>query len=180
MLNEVYDELDELISNFDVYKVETINEKYMVASGIPKENGNRHAAEIARLSLAFVRRIRNLREESSRFPRISPRIGIHSGNAVAGVIGSKMPRFCLFGETINLASRMETSGVAGRIQISGTTKTILELTQADAFLIKSRGDVDIKGKGCLETFWLLDRKRSKGEGVWDFYQTSEKPLNEEE
>lgn len=62
LLNEVYENLDKLISNFDVYKVETINEKYMVASGIPKENGNQHAAEIARLALAFLRKIRRYSE----------------------------------------------------------------------------------------------------------------------
>ncbi len=133
-----------MIGNFDVYKVESINEKYMVASGIPKENGNNHASEIAKLSLAIIKRILMLREESSRFPHITPRIGVNSGNAVAGVIGSKMPRFCLFGETINLASRMETHGLPGRIQISATTKAILDLTSANNFVMKSRGLVDIK------------------------------------
>ena len=96
-MNDIHKELERLIHNFDVYKVETINDKYMVVSGIPRENGNQHASEIARLSLAFMRKIRQMREESSLFPRIFPRIGIHSGNAVGGVVGSKMPRFSLFG-----------------------------------------------------------------------------------
>ena len=100
--------------------------------------------EIARLSLAFLRQMRIMREESSRFPEIYARMGIHSGNTVAGVIGSKMPRFCLFGETINLASRMETNGEPRRIQISSTTKTLLDLTEASSYVTKARGPIHIK------------------------------------
>ena len=107
-------------------------------------SGNKHAAEIARLSISFLKKIRNLREESSRFPNVHPQIGVNTGNAVGGVIGSKMPRFCLFGETINLASRMESHGEPGRIQISGNTKTLLELTDAEGYLIKSRGNIKVK------------------------------------
>ena len=106
--------------------------------------GNQHASEIARMSIAFIKKIRNLREETSKFPNIYPQIGIHSGNAVGGVIGSKMPRFCLFGETINLASRMESTGEPGRIQISTNTKTLLELTESEGYTIKSRGTISVK------------------------------------
>ena len=106
--------------------------------------GNRHVDEIARLALAFLRQMRIMREESSRFPEIYARMGIHSGNTVAGVIGSKMPRFCLFGETINLASRMETNGEPRRIQISATTKTLLDLTEASSYVTKARGPIHIK------------------------------------
>ena len=161
LLNSIYHVLDKTISYFDVYKVETINDKYMVVSGVPTPNGNRHADEIARLSLAFMKKMQEMRDESSRFPDISARIGIHSGNTVAGVVGNKMPRFCLFGETINLASRMETNGGPAKIQISSTTKTLLDLTEASSFATKARGPVDIKGIGIMETFWLLGRKSDR-------------------
>ena len=124
----------------------------MIVSGIPKEIGNRHASEISRLALAFMRKIRQLRDESTLFPRIFPRIGIQSGSAVGGVVGSKMPRFCLYGETVNLASQFEAESDPGRIQIGYNTKTLLELTEFGNYTIMQRGSIKIKGIG-----WSISR-----------------------
>ncbi|KAK3100996.1 hypothetical protein FSP39_000087 [Pinctada imbricata] len=110
LLNDLYTCFDATINNFDVYKVETIGDSYMVASGLPKRNGTLHAKHIADMALAILKevfafKIRHLPEEN-----LKVRIGLHSGTVVAGVVGLTMPRYCLFGDTVNTASRMESSG----------------------------------------------------------------------
>jgi class 3 adenylate cyclase len=79
-----------------------------------------------------------MKENSVQFPKIDIRIGIHTGNTMAGIIGSKMPRYYLFGETVKVACTMETTGAPGKIQISAATKNLLELTQSGAYSMTSR------------------------------------------
>jgi guanylate cyclase len=84
-----------------------------------------------------------MKESSVKFPNIDIKIGIHTGNTMAGIIGSKMPRYCLFGETVKVASRMESTGAPGQIHISAATKNLLELTQNGAYSMTSRGEIDV-------------------------------------
>ncbi|XP_055339559.1 atrial natriuretic peptide receptor 1-like [Paramacrobiotus metropolitanus] len=156
LLNGVYSAFDVVLAEFDVYKVETVNDSYMVASGLPQRNGQRHAPEVAQMALRLVGIQLNSPLKDGNTLQL--RIGIHSGPCVAGIVGLRMPRYCLFGDTINTASRMESHGAAAKIHLSPTTKHLL--SAHGGFLIQSRGSIPIKGKGEMETFWLLGLKLS--------------------
>ncbi|KAL5020119.1 hypothetical protein ScPMuIL_003011 [Solemya velum] len=110
LLNDLYTCFDNIIDHHDVYKVETIGDAYMVVSGLPVRNGIEHAGEIARLSLAILENIVHFRMRHKPETQLRARIGLHSGPVCAGVVGQKMPRYCLFGDTVNTASRMESNG----------------------------------------------------------------------
>nr|CAD2149329.1 unnamed protein product [Meloidogyne enterolobii] len=154
LLNGLYTAFDGIIDSHDVYKVETIGDGYLVCSGIPRKNGNDHAKEISELAFAFLRTVSTFRVDHLPNERVNLRIGIHTGPAVAGVVGLTMPRYCLFGDTVNTASRMESNGRPGRIHISTTTNHYLT-NIIGGYVTEPRGEVIIKGKGVMETFWLL-------------------------
>ncbi|XP_062537576.1 guanylate cyclase soluble subunit beta-1 isoform X2 [Armigeres subalbatus] len=159
MLNELYtifDELTDSKSNSNIYKVETVGDKYMAVSGLPDECEN-HAKCIARLALDMMDMARNVKMGSES---VQITIGIHSGEVVTGVIGNRMPRYCLFGNTVNLTSRTETTGVHGKINISETTYKLLcePVNQDPSFNLEYRGPVVMKGKPEPMDCWFLTRK----------------------
>uniref|UniRef100_A0A914E7A9 Guanylate cyclase n=1 Tax=Acrobeloides nanus TaxID=290746 RepID=A0A914E7A9_9BILA len=110
MLNDLYSVFDGIISEHDVYKVETIGDGYLCVSGLPHRNGNDHAKNIANMSLAFLKSLDRFSIPHLPGERINLRIGVHTGGVVAGVVGLSMPRYCLFGDSVNTAARMESSG----------------------------------------------------------------------
>ncbi|XP_068605722.1 guanylyl cyclase C [Brachionichthys hirsutus] len=153
MLNDIYKHFDSILDHHDVYKVETIGDAYMVASGLPKRNGDRNAVDIALMALDMLAFVGTF--ELLHLPGIPLwiRIGVHSGPCAAGVVGNKMPRYCLFGDTVNTASRMESTGLPLRIHTSQSTINILQRTGCK-FEHETRGETYLKGKGKEMTYWL--------------------------
>ncbi|KAI1286498.1 Atrial natriuretic peptide receptor 1 [Halotydeus destructor] len=152
LLNELYSCFDSILSNFDVYKVETIGDAYMVVSGLPVRNGPEHVREIAQMALALRDAVSCFEVRHKPGHKLGLRAGIHSGQCAAGVVGMKMPRYCLFGDTVNTASRMETTSEAMKIHVSEPTKKLLDVF--GTFELTLRGDVLVKGKGKMTTHWL--------------------------
>ncbi|XP_070154305.1 atrial natriuretic peptide receptor 1 isoform X3 [Polyergus mexicanus] len=151
-LNDLYSTFDNIIGFYDVYKVETIGDAYMVASGLPERNGDEHAREIGLMALAILDAVKSFTIMHKQNTQLSVRIGVHSGPVCAGVVGQRMPHYCLFGDTVNTASRMESSGLPLRIHVSEATKNILD--KFKTFDLELRGEVELKGKGKVTSYWL--------------------------
>ncbi|CAD5114761.1 DgyrCDS3804 [Dimorphilus gyrociliatus] len=157
LLNELYTKFDSLAEPqiYDVYKVETVGDKYMLASGLPERSG-RHAKNIALVALDMMDIVRELQVDGQN---IRLTIGIHSGEVVAGVVGQKLPRYAVFGSTVCLASRMESTGLTDCINISETTFECLqtEENRDEQFEIKKRGLVPMKGRKEPMACYILSR-----------------------
>lgn len=160
LLNDLYNGFDAIIEEHSVYKVESIGDGYLCVSGLPIRNGFTHIKEIAELSLTFRDFVDLFKIAPLPSERVQLRIGINTGPCVAGVVGLSMPRYCLFGDTVNTASRMESNGRAGHIHMSEDSHSLLYREYHADYETQSRGEVIIKGKGVMETFWLTGRRGS--------------------
>ncbi|ORZ30318.1 adenylate and guanylate cyclase catalytic domain-domain-containing protein [Catenaria anguillulae PL171] len=152
LLDTLYCVFDEIILGYNVYKVETVGDSYVCVAGVPESAPNQ-ASEIAKLALHFSRAISKIRIRSNPDLELKLKVGIHSGPVVAGVVGKKCSRYCLFGDTMNTASRMKSTGAASRVHMSVAVQQRLSATK-EPFLMDRRGEVPVKGKGTMETFWL--------------------------
>jgi adenylate cyclase len=157
---EVVGLLDHLFSHFDVLaerhgleKIKTIGDCYMVAAGVPTPRPD-HARALALMALDMQAAMGSVDEVGHL--GLELRIGINSGPVVAGVIGRKRFLYDLWGDAVNTASRMESHGTSGRIQITGATRELLE----DEFVCEPRGAIPIKGKGEMEAWYLVGRRAS--------------------
>ncbi|VDO62047.1 unnamed protein product [Haemonchus placei] len=156
LLNDLYNGFDSLVEEHSVYKVESIGDGYLCVSGLPVRNGSAHIKEIAELSLSFMKFVDEFKLAALPKEKVQLRIGFNSGPCVAGVVGLSMPRYCLFGDTVNIASRMESSGKAGHIHISKEAHDLLINEYHEDYETRPRGDVIIKVKIFVFEFFIGD------------------------
>ena len=134
-----------------VEKIKTIGDAYMVAGGLPDRSED-HAEAIAEMALAMREALEKLKPMLGE--AVSIRVGIHTGPVVAGVIGKKKFIYDIWGDTVNTASRMESHALPGTIQVTAETAKALE----EKYVLTPRGEIDVKGKGLMKTWFLEGRK----------------------
>ena len=153
LLNQIFSSFDQLAEQLNLEKIKTIGDAYMVAAGLPIPRPD-HAEAIADMALAMQKVIRQFRNQSGE--QLHIRIGINTGIVVAGVIGKKKFIYDLWGDTVNTASRMESHGEPDEIQVTEVTYQHIK----DTYDLIQRGRVMVKGKGEMNTYWLIGKKAS--------------------
>jgi class 3 adenylate cyclase/ligand-binding sensor domain-containing protein len=151
MLNRMFSEFDRLAEKHNVEKIKTIGDAYMAVAGVPIPSDN-HTESIADMALDMLEAIRSIAENEG-LP-INIRVGIHTGKLTAGVIGEKKFAYDLWGDTVNTASRMESSGEAGRVHCS----EVIYVALKDKYDFEERGTIEVKGKGAMKTYFILRKK----------------------
>lgn len=150
LLNGIFVAFDNIVENYGLEKIKTIGDCYMMVGGLPNHRDD-HAHAVADASLEMLEALEDINEKNNI--SLAMRVGVHSGPVVAGVIGKIKFTYDIWGETVNVASRMESSGMPGKIQISEQTQAELD----SRFDLVERGMVDCKGLGQMKTFFLTGR-----------------------
>jgi class 3 adenylate cyclase len=155
LLNRIFSTFDLLAEKHGLEKIKTIGDAYMVVGGLPTPRAD-HVEAVAEMALDMQREIAQFNAEMGE--SFSIRIGINTGPVVAGVIGIKKFIYDLWGDTVNTASRMESHGIPGCIQVTQVTYERLR----DNYLLEDRGVIQVKGKGEMNTYLLIDKKSTIG------------------
>ncbi len=158
LLNDLFSRFDALADHLGLEKIKTIGDCYMAASGLPDLRDD-HAEATAEMALAMLEVARDFAER--RREEIALRIGIHSGRVVAGVIGSRKFAYDLWGDTVNIASRLESTGEPGRIHVSFETAELLR----GRFPVEAREPIHLKGKGTVQTYFLTGRNATREDSI---------------
>jgi len=153
MLDEIFSEFDALVDKYGIEKIKTIGDAYMAVGGLPDPDAQ-HCQKVANMAIEINEIIKTKYAEKYN---LKLRIGIHTGKAVAGVIGNKKFSYDLWGDAVNIASRFEASGHPEEIHITEDVKNIL----ADDFIYEDCGEVMIKGKGMMKSYFLKGKKEIK-------------------
>uniref|UniRef100_A0A0K0F830 adenylate cyclase n=1 Tax=Strongyloides venezuelensis TaxID=75913 RepID=A0A0K0F830_STRVS len=153
LLNEIIADFDEILNREEfscIEKIKTISTTYMAASGLSGNlKGNRHVVAVIKYAIELLKRIKYINHHS--FNNFNLRIGINVGPVVAGVIGMDKPHYDIWGNSVNVASRMDSSGIPGKIQVTEEVKLLLE---KENFEFECRGEINVKGKGIMTTYFL--------------------------
>jgi adenylate cyclase len=156
LLNEVFSYFDLVTERYGAEKIRTIGDNYMVAAGVPEVRPD-HAQVMAGMALEMLDYVQERTVEDSG--RLQFRIGINSGPAVAGVVGTTKFHYDIWGDTVNVASRMESQGEPGMVQVTRATYELIK----DEFVCVPRGTLDVKGRGKMETWFLEGRATGNGD-----------------
>ncbi|GAV08190.1 hypothetical protein RvY_17920 [Ramazzottius varieornatus] len=150
-LNILQDTYETIVEQRDVFRVECLYDALLLVSGLPNRNGT-HATEIAETAVGLLKSVANTKLSLAPSHILRLRVGMHTGPCVAGIVGSKLPKYCIFGDTVNTASRMETNSIAGKIQCTQKTKELLP--ESPLFKVVHRGNIEVKGKGLMDVYWI--------------------------
>jgi class 3 adenylate cyclase len=151
VLNELFSRFDELADRYGVEKIKTIGDAYMAVAGLPLPRAD-HEVAIADMALAMRDEVDRVNADTGS--ALAIRVGIASGPVVAGVIGNRKFSYDVWGDTVNVASRMESHGVVGGIQVTRAVRDALH----DQYVFEARGSIDVKGKGPMAAYLLCARR----------------------
>ena len=152
-LNECFSAFDRIMEKYGIEKIKTIGDAYMAAGGLPTPNQT-HAADVINAALEMHDFIETVKANKIALglPYFEIRIGVHTGPVVAGIVGVKKFQYDIWGDTVNIANRMESSGEVGKVNVSQSTYELLK--DRTEFTFASRGKIEVKGKGEIEMYFV--------------------------